>query len=73
MVVYCWLLFNTLLFRHEKKVYIPHTSVLSKAPKIATWLVFDELVKTKNNFAIKGITAISPITVTFPHILAEHL
>lgn len=53
---------NYLCTRNEKKVYIANTSVLNKV-QITSWLVYDELVKNKQNFYIKSITAVTPFTV----------
>ncbi|CAH0552749.1 unnamed protein product [Brassicogethes aeneus] len=48
--------------RSEKKVYPINSSALIKN-RVVSWVVFDEPLKNKNNFYIRGNTAVSPLTI----------
>ena len=50
-------------FRTEKRVLINNASPLSKVC-LSLWLVYDEMVKVRNGHQVRGVTPITPITVS---------
>jgi hypothetical protein len=49
--------------RTEKKVLIHNSSPLSKE-SMALWLVYDEMVKVRNGHQVRGVTPVTPVTVS---------
>lgn len=50
--------------RTEKKVLIHNSSPLNK-DSMPLWLVYDEMVKARNGHQVRGVTAVTPLTVCF--------
>jgi hypothetical protein len=49
--------------RTEKKVLIHNSSPLSKE-SMALWLVYDEMVKVRNGHQVRGVTPVTPVTIS---------
>ncbi|KAJ3617627.1 hypothetical protein Zmor_008800 [Zophobas morio] len=49
--------------RTEKRVLINNASPLSKVC-LSLWLVYDEMVKVRNGHQVRGVTPITPITIS---------
>ncbi|XP_057659878.1 3'-5' RNA helicase YTHDC2-like [Diorhabda carinulata] len=53
---------NNLATRREKKVNI-HLSSACANQQITTWLVYDEMVKHRNGLLIRGVSAVTTLTI----------
>lgn len=53
---------NSLATRSEQKVHVQSSGACGNQ-KITTWLVYDELIKHSNGLFIRGVTAITTLTV----------
>ncbi|XP_044262840.1 3'-5' RNA helicase YTHDC2-like [Tribolium madens] len=49
--------------RTEKKVLIHNSSPLSKE-SMSLWLVYDEMVKVRNGHQVRGVTPVTPVTIS---------
>lgn len=52
-----------LFYRSEKKVNVQNNSACAKR-FISTWLLFDEKIKHRNCLLLRGVTAVTTITVS---------
>ncbi|XP_008198758.1 3'-5' RNA helicase YTHDC2 isoform X2 [Tribolium castaneum] len=48
--------------RTEKKVLVHNTSPMSK--DLPLWLVYDEMVKVRNGHQVRGVTPVTPVTIS---------